>query len=40
MRDVEEDEKTVNFDKLNIQGHNIRDLHYADDTSLLSHYAR
>ena len=40
MRDVEEDGKTVNFNKLNIQGHKIRDLHYTDDTSLLSHSAR
>ena len=37
MIDVEEDGKTVIFDELNIQGHKIRDLHYADDTSLLSH---
>ena len=40
MRDVEEDRKTVNFDELNIQGHKIRALCYADDTSLLSHSAR
>ena len=40
MRDVEEDGKTVNFDELNLQGHKIRDLHYVDDTSLLSHSAR
>ena len=30
----------MNFDELNIQGHKIRDLHYADDTSLLSHSPR
>ena len=40
MRDVEEDGKTVNFEELNIQGHKIRDLCYADNTSLLSHSAR
>ena len=40
MRDVEEDRKTGNFDELNRQGHKIRDLHYADDTSLLSHFVR
>ena len=40
MRDVVEDWKTVNFDEQSIQGHKIRDLHYADDTSMLSHSAR
>ena len=40
MRNVEEDGKTVNFEELNIQGHKIRDLHYADDTFLLSHSVR
>ena len=40
MRVVEEDGKTVNFDELNMQGHKIRDLHYVDDTSLLSHTVR
>ena len=40
IRGEEEDGKTVNFDELNIQGHKIRDLHYADDTSLLSHSVR
>ena len=40
MRDVEKDGKTVNFDKLNIQGHKIRDLCYVDDTSLLPHSMR
>ena len=40
MRDVEEDEKTVNFDELNIQGHKVRGLHYADDTSFMCHSAR
>ena len=40
MRDVEDDWKTVNYDELNIQGHQIRGLHYADDISLLSHSVR
>ena len=30
----------MNFDELNIQGHKIRYLHYADDNSLLSHSVR
>ena len=37
MREVGEDWKTVNFNELNIHGHKIRDLRYADDTILLSH---
>ena len=40
LRDVKEDGKTVNFDELNIQGHKFRELCYADDTSLLSHFER
>ena len=40
MRDVEEDGKTVNFGELNIQGHEIRDLCYVDDTSFLCHSVR
>ena len=40
MRVVKEDGKKVNFDELNIQGNKIIDLHYADDTSLLSHSVR
>ena len=35
MRDVEEDGKTVNFDELNVQGHKIRHMHYADGYFLL-----
>ena len=37
MEDIMRDGRTVNFDELNMQGHKVRDLHYADDTSLLSH---
>ena len=37
MRDVGEDGGTVDFNELNIHGHKIRGLRYADDTILLSH---
>ena len=37
MREVGEDGRTVHFNELNIHGHKIRDLRYADDTILLSH---
>ena len=37
MRELGEDGKTVNFNELNVNGHKIRDLRYADDTILLSH---
>ena len=37
MRDVGEDGGSVDLDELNIHGHKIRGLRYADDTILLSH---
>ena len=36
MREVEEDTRNGKFQELNIHGHKIRDLRYADDTALLS----
>ena len=36
MREVYEDERKGRYDEINIHGHNIGDLRYADDTALLS----
>lgn len=36
MRDVELDDRSTRYDEVNIHGHRIRDLRYADDTALLS----